>query len=60
MRFDDEPVPGYPLPIRPGHVSPGRLRAAYEGAGFTIRLSVLEDAVGSTGVTRRNNSQLAA
>jgi len=24
MRFDDEPVPGYPLPILPGHTSPGR------------------------------------
>ena len=24
MRFEDEPVPGYPLPILPGHTSPGR------------------------------------
>ena len=23
MRFEDEPVPGYPLPILPGHTSPG-------------------------------------
>ena len=23
MKFEDEPVPGYPLPILPGHVSPG-------------------------------------
>ena len=25
MIFEDEPVPGYSLPILPGHVSPGRL-----------------------------------
>ena len=24
VRFEDEPVPGYPLPILPGHTSPGR------------------------------------
>ena len=27
MKFEDEPVPGYPLPILPGHTSPGPLRA---------------------------------
>ena len=27
VMFEDEPVPGYPLPILPGHTSPGPLRA---------------------------------
>ena len=27
VSFEDEPVPGYPLPILPGHTSPGPLRA---------------------------------
>ena len=33
MRFDDEPVPGYPLPILPGHTSPGRLERVLRGGG---------------------------
>ena len=32
MRFEDEPVPGYPLPILPGHTSPGRLERVGGGA----------------------------
>jgi methylenetetrahydrofolate reductase (NADPH) len=36
MRFDDEPVPGYPLPILPGHTSPGRLERVLRGGGFAI------------------------
>ena len=35
MRFDDEPVPGYPLPILPGHTSPGRLERVLRGGGWT-------------------------
>ena len=36
MRFDDEPVPGYPLPILPGHTSPGRLERVLRSGGFAI------------------------
>ena len=36
MRFDDEPVPGYPLPILPGHVSPGRLERVLRSGAFAI------------------------
>ena len=33
MKFDDEPVPGYPLPILPGHTSPGRLERVLRSGG---------------------------
>ena len=36
MRFEDEPVPGYPLPILPGHTSPGRLERVLRSGGFAI------------------------
>jgi methylenetetrahydrofolate reductase (NADPH) len=36
MRFDDEPVPGYPLPILPGHTSPGRLERVLRSGTFAI------------------------
>ena len=36
MQFDDEPVPGYPLPIRPGHTSPGRLERILRAGGFAV------------------------
>src|SRR5579862_8239051 len=36
MRFDDEPVPGYPLPILPGHTSPGRLERVLRAGQFAI------------------------
>ena len=36
MKFDDEPVPGYPLPILPGHVSPGRFERVLRAGGFTV------------------------
>lgn len=36
MRFDDEPVPGYPLPILPGHTSPGRFERVLRAGGFTV------------------------
>ena len=36
MRFDDEPVPGYPLPILPGHTSPGRLERVLRAGTFAI------------------------
>jgi methylenetetrahydrofolate reductase (NADPH) len=36
MKFDDEPVPGYPLPILPGHTSPGRLERVLRAGQFAI------------------------
>jgi methylenetetrahydrofolate reductase (NADH) len=36
MRFEDEPVPGYPLPILPGHTSPGRFERVLRAGGFTV------------------------
>ncbi len=36
MRFDDEPVPGYPLPILPGHVSPGRFERVLRAGRFAV------------------------
>ncbi|NNM61159.1 MAG: methylenetetrahydrofolate reductase [Steroidobacteraceae bacterium] len=36
MKFDDEPVPGYPLPILPGHTSPGRLERVLRAGGFAV------------------------
>ena len=36
MKFEDEPVPGYPLPILPGHVSPGRFERVLRAGGFTV------------------------
>jgi methylenetetrahydrofolate reductase (NADPH) len=36
MKFEDEPVPGYPLPILPGHVSPGRLERVLRSGAFAV------------------------
>jgi methylenetetrahydrofolate reductase (NADPH) len=36
MRFEDEPVPGYPLPILPGHTSPGRFERVLRAGGFAV------------------------
>ncbi|HLJ36968.1 MAG TPA: methylenetetrahydrofolate reductase [Steroidobacteraceae bacterium] len=36
MRFEDEPVPGYPLPILPGHTSPGRLERVLRAGLFAV------------------------
>jgi len=36
MIFDDEPVPGYSLPILPGHVSPGRLERVLRAGKFAV------------------------
>jgi len=35
-KYDDEPVPGYPLPIRPGHSSPGRLERVLRDGHFAV------------------------
>ncbi len=34
--YEDEPAPGYPLPIRPGHTSPGRLERVLREGHFAI------------------------
>ena len=36
MRFEDEPVPGYPLPILAGHTSPGRFERVLRAGGFAV------------------------
>jgi methylenetetrahydrofolate reductase (NADPH) len=36
MIFEDEPVPGYPLPILPGHTSPGRLERVLRAGAFVV------------------------
>lgn len=36
MRFEDEPVPGYPLPILPGHTSPGRFERVLRAGGYVV------------------------
>jgi methylenetetrahydrofolate reductase (NADPH) len=34
--FEDEPVPGYPLPILPGHTSPGRFERVLRAGLFAV------------------------
>jgi len=36
MIFEDEPVPGYPLPILPGHISPGRFERVLRAGAFAV------------------------
>ncbi|MDH3714951.1 MAG: methylenetetrahydrofolate reductase [Gammaproteobacteria bacterium] len=36
MHFEDEPVPGYSLPVLPGHVSPGRLERVLRNGTFAV------------------------
>ncbi len=36
MIFEDEPVPGYPLPILPGHSSPGRFERVLRAGQFAV------------------------
>ncbi|HEY2339270.1 MAG TPA: methylenetetrahydrofolate reductase [Steroidobacteraceae bacterium] len=36
MIFEDEPVPGYPLPIHPGHTSPGRFERVLRAGHFAV------------------------
>lgn len=36
MNFDDEPVPGYPMPVLPGHSSPGRLERILRKGHFVV------------------------
>lgn len=36
MQWDDEPAPGQPLPVLPGHVSPGRLERVLRAGRFAV------------------------
>lgn len=36
MKFGDEPMPGDPLPILPGHVSPGRFERVLRAGAFAV------------------------
>ena len=36
MKFEDEPVPGYPLPILPGRTSPGRFERVLRAGAFAV------------------------
>ncbi len=36
MRFEDEPLPGDPMPILPGHSSPGRLERVLRAGQFAV------------------------
>ncbi|HXN80067.1 MAG TPA: methylenetetrahydrofolate reductase, partial [Steroidobacteraceae bacterium] len=36
MIFEDEPVPGYPLPILAGHTSPGRFERVLRAGQFAV------------------------
>ncbi len=41
MRFDDEPlIPGEALPIRPGHVSPGRFERVLRAGAFAVTAEI--------------------
>lgn len=40
MNFQDEPVPGYSLPILPGHYSPGRLERVLRAGRFAVTTEI--------------------
>lgn len=40
MKFDDEPVPGFQLPILPGHSSPGRLERVLRAGYFAVTAEI--------------------
>jgi len=40
MRFEDEPVPGFSLPILPGHSSPGRLERVLRSGRFAVTAEI--------------------
>jgi len=40
MKFDDEPVPGFSLPVLPGHVSPGRLERVLRAGKFAVTAEI--------------------
>ena len=40
MKFEDEPVPGFQLPILPGHTSPGRLERVLRAGRFAVTAEI--------------------
>jgi methylenetetrahydrofolate reductase (NADPH) len=40
MRYEDEPIAGENLPIRPGHVSPGRLERLLRDGIFAVTTEI--------------------
>lgn len=40
MKFDDEPVPGFQLPILPGHSSPGRFERVLRAGRFAVTAEI--------------------
>ncbi len=40
LSYDDEPPPGYNLPILPGHVSPGRLERVLRAGHFAVTAEI--------------------
>ena len=40
VHFDDEPVPGFSLPVLPGHVSPGRLERLLRAGKFAVTAEI--------------------
>ncbi len=40
MKFEDEPVPGFQLPILPGHSSPGRLERVLRAGRFAVTAEI--------------------
>lgn len=54
MHFPDEPIPGYSLPILPGHVSPGRLERVLRAGQFAVTAEIdPPDSADPTEVLRR-------
>jgi len=48
LQYEDEPVPGYPLPIRPGHSSPGRLERVLRDGHFAVTSELMVMSMRST------------
>ena len=40
MKFEDEPVPGFQLPILPGHSSPGRFERVLRAGRFAVTAEI--------------------
>lgn len=40
MKFEDEPIPGFQLPILPGHSSPGRLERVLRAGRFAVTAEI--------------------
>ena len=54
MKFEDEPVPGHPLPLLPGHTSPGRFERVLRAGVFAVTAELAPpDSADSDEVYRR-------